>query len=237
MSAPTQFDLLGPLPTGHLAIEASAGTGKTYALAALATRFLAERDIATSDLLDRHLHPRRHLGAARPGPRAARRRGGAPRADGEPDRRPVARAPRRRPTVRCASPGSARAVTEFDAATITTIHGFATQVLATLGITSGADPDVDHGRRLRPAGRRVLRRRAGRRGAAPRRGPARPRRRSSSAPARRSTSPDSAWRPAPMSDGSRRRCRPAADRPGAAVHRARCAAGGVPRRRSASTTC
>ena len=48
---PVDFDLLAPLPHGHLALEASAGTGKTYALAALATRFLAERNITTSDLL------------------------------------------------------------------------------------------------------------------------------------------------------------------------------------------
>ena len=36
---------------GGLAIEASAGTGKTYALADLATRFLAESEISASELL------------------------------------------------------------------------------------------------------------------------------------------------------------------------------------------
>ena len=35
-----------------------------------------------------------------------------------------------------------RAISEFDTATITTIHGFATQVLGTLGATSGTDPDA-----------------------------------------------------------------------------------------------
>src|ERR1700677_1205820 len=45
------FELFGPLPTGRGAIEASAGTGKTFTLAALATRYLAERDITPSDLL------------------------------------------------------------------------------------------------------------------------------------------------------------------------------------------
>ena len=49
--SPRPFDHLGPLPSGTLAIQASAGTGKTYALAALATRFLAEGKISASELL------------------------------------------------------------------------------------------------------------------------------------------------------------------------------------------
>ena len=36
------FDLCGPLPTGTTVLEASAGTGKTYTIAALVTRFVAE---------------------------------------------------------------------------------------------------------------------------------------------------------------------------------------------------
>lgn len=40
---PTEFDLTGPLPNrGTWVLEASAGTGKTYAIAALAARYLAE---------------------------------------------------------------------------------------------------------------------------------------------------------------------------------------------------
>ena len=39
---PAPFDLLGPLPTGTSVLEASAGTGKTYAITALAVRYLAE---------------------------------------------------------------------------------------------------------------------------------------------------------------------------------------------------
>jgi exodeoxyribonuclease V beta subunit len=35
-----------------------------------------------------------------------------------------------------------RAVAEFDGATVTTIHGFATQVLGALGVTAGTDPDA-----------------------------------------------------------------------------------------------
>lgn len=36
------FDLTAPLPTGTVVLEASAGTGKTYAIVALAVRYLAE---------------------------------------------------------------------------------------------------------------------------------------------------------------------------------------------------
>src|SRR3954462_3950662 len=40
MSAP--FDVCGPLPTGVTVLEASAGTGKTYTIAALAARYVAD---------------------------------------------------------------------------------------------------------------------------------------------------------------------------------------------------
>ena len=36
------FDLLGPLPTGTTVLEASAGTGKTFTVGALVTRYVAE---------------------------------------------------------------------------------------------------------------------------------------------------------------------------------------------------
>ena len=38
----TEFDVCGPLPTGVTVLEASAGTGKTYTIAALAARYVAE---------------------------------------------------------------------------------------------------------------------------------------------------------------------------------------------------
>ncbi len=38
---PVPFDLAGPLPTGVTLLEASAGTGKTYAIAALVARYVA----------------------------------------------------------------------------------------------------------------------------------------------------------------------------------------------------
>ncbi|WP_283613480.1 UvrD-helicase domain-containing protein, partial [Mycolicibacterium poriferae] len=45
-----RFDLLGPLPAAcsTTVLEASAGTGKTFALAGLVTRYLAE-GVATLD--------------------------------------------------------------------------------------------------------------------------------------------------------------------------------------------
>ena len=36
------FDVCGPLPTGTTLLEASAGTGKTFTVAGLVTRYVAE---------------------------------------------------------------------------------------------------------------------------------------------------------------------------------------------------
>src|ERR671910_1221387 len=41
-SPPRPFDVCGALPTGVTVLEASAGTGKTYTIAALAARYVAE---------------------------------------------------------------------------------------------------------------------------------------------------------------------------------------------------
>src|ERR1700749_4774070 len=40
--APAAFQVGGPLPTGTTVLEASAGTGKTFTIAALAARYVAE---------------------------------------------------------------------------------------------------------------------------------------------------------------------------------------------------
>ena len=47
------FDLLGPLPepATTTVLEASAGTGKTYALAGLVTRFVAEGAAKLDEML------------------------------------------------------------------------------------------------------------------------------------------------------------------------------------------
>ncbi|MDR3069438.1 MAG: UvrD-helicase domain-containing protein, partial [Propionibacteriaceae bacterium] len=44
------FDLPGPLPTGTTVLEASAGTGKTYAIASLAVRYLATGAASAAEL-------------------------------------------------------------------------------------------------------------------------------------------------------------------------------------------
>ena len=147
-TAPTPFDVTAPLPTGRLALEASAGTGKTWTIAALVTRWIAEdgRGIdqllvvtftraATAELRDRIrtrlVEAHDHLDAWV--------RGGSPTTgdvvvanltDVDDDQRRL-----RRDRL-------ARALADFDAATITTIHGFCHQVLA----ASGFQGDVDgHG--------------------------------------------------------------------------------------------
>ncbi|WP_200941784.1 UvrD-helicase domain-containing protein [Angustibacter sp. Root456] len=142
MSAPQVFDVCGPLPSGTTVLEASAGTGKTFTIAALATRFVAEGvaelsqlllvtfgRAATSELRDRVRE--RMVSAERllraPGARASADdvvRHLAAVDDAELDRR------RGRLT---------RALAQFDAATIATTHGFCQQMLASLGVTGDHD--------------------------------------------------------------------------------------------------
>src|SRR5690606_34547422 len=45
------FDVCGPLPQGTTVLEASAGTGKTFTIAALATRYVAEGLAELSELM------------------------------------------------------------------------------------------------------------------------------------------------------------------------------------------
>jgi exodeoxyribonuclease V beta subunit len=142
---PTPLRLDGELPSGTTVLEASAGTGKTYAIAALATRAVAEgvcelpqlllvtfTRAATAELRDRVrrrlVQAADHVAAAE-----AAHRDGRPPPDPGGDlvlRSLVADADqlaeRRRRLV--------TAVTDFDAATISTIHGFSQQVLRAVGL-------------------------------------------------------------------------------------------------------
>jgi exodeoxyribonuclease V beta subunit len=45
------FDLLGPLPTGTTVLQASAGTGKTFTVAGLVARYIAEGHATMDELL------------------------------------------------------------------------------------------------------------------------------------------------------------------------------------------
>ncbi len=137
-----RFDLLDPLPSGRLSIQASAGTGKTFTLAALATRVVAEDGVAPSELLvvtftraatsELRSRVRERLVDT-----AAALAGDAPVTSDDPVVLHLAGGDRLLHHQRLAA-----AVAEFDAATVTTIHGFAAQLLAALGVSSGADADA-----------------------------------------------------------------------------------------------
>ncbi|GAA1719177.1 exodeoxyribonuclease V subunit beta [Isoptericola hypogeus] len=137
------FDVCGPLPEGTTVLEASAGTGKTFTIAALATRFVAEgraelRELmlvtfgraATSELRDRVRERLVSTERALRGPDAA--------ASGDPVVALLA-------DVDAAELGRRRArlaaaLSQLDAATITTTHGFCQQMLVALGIAADVDP-------------------------------------------------------------------------------------------------
>ena len=140
---PERFAMLGPLPTGTTVLEASAGTGKTFTIAALVARYVAE-GVATMDELlvvsfsresTRELRERVRErlvsvreGLARPqdvDPRDSVLAHLAAAAADEVDRR------HRRVQ---------EALADFDAATVTTTHGFCQQVLAALGTAGDHDP-------------------------------------------------------------------------------------------------
>ncbi|WP_432557968.1 UvrD-helicase domain-containing protein [Granulicoccus sp. GXG6511] len=143
--APTPFDVTGPLPgVGTHVLEASAGTGKTYAIAALATRYLAEgvplpqlmmvtfsraatqelRDRIRARLTDTEFALLRALDGADPGSDQVDQllcRGSADE-------------------LRIRLQRIATALADFDAATISTTHEFCGRMLDGLGVLAGTDP-------------------------------------------------------------------------------------------------
>ncbi|WP_296137795.1 UvrD-helicase domain-containing protein [uncultured Tessaracoccus sp.] len=140
----TTFQLTGPLPDSTLLLEASAGTGKTFTIAALAVRYVAEAGLDIGELLmitfntnaADELRARVHgaLVDAAAHLRAVAD-GGAPPTDN-----PVAEhlAGLGDPELRIAR--IERALDGFDRATITTTHAFCRGALVRLGVLGDADP-------------------------------------------------------------------------------------------------
>ncbi|MBA2560723.1 MAG: UvrD-helicase domain-containing protein, partial [Propionibacteriales bacterium] len=140
------FDLCGPLPTGTTVLEASAGTGKTYTIAGLAARYLAEGmasidemmmvtfgRAATAELRD--VVRERLVGSA-----LALADRATARSSSDALLRYLARGTDDEVAVR--QHRLATAVANFDAATIATTHGFCHQMLAGLGIAADVDQDA-----------------------------------------------------------------------------------------------
>ena len=147
---PAPFDIRDPLPGGFTVREASAGTGKTWSLAGLVTRFVAEQGLAASELCivsfteaataelrgrirDRLAGASAHLAAGAPEAAAA----------GDPVLQAVGADPERwwerRDRLEAA-------LADFDAASISTIHGFCSRIVpddGALGAITADDTDVD----------------------------------------------------------------------------------------------
>ena len=142
----TAFDVTGPLPSGVTVLEASAGTGKTYTIAALAARYVAEgvplerlllvtfTRMATGELRDR---VRERLVTAEQG--LARALAGAPPHRDEVVRLLCVGAPEE---VELRRRRLAHALADFDSATIATTHGFCQEVLGGLGVAGDVEPGV-----------------------------------------------------------------------------------------------
>ncbi|RVW02702.1 UvrD-helicase domain-containing protein [Rhodococcus xishaensis] len=140
------FGLFAPLPTGTTVLEASAGTGKTYAIVGLAARFVAEEDIdlsqlllvtfsraATKELRERTRERFTTAAAGLADPTAARTSDDPLVAHlANADAEEVAR--RRRRLM--------QALSDFDAGTIVTTHSFCQRMLDGLGIAGERDPDA-----------------------------------------------------------------------------------------------
>ncbi|MFZ2501332.1 MAG: UvrD-helicase domain-containing protein, partial [Nocardioides sp.] len=139
----TPFDITGELPEGTTLLEASAGTGKTFTIAGLVTRYVAEGH-ATIDELLVITFTRAASQELRDRVRAqlleAERALGDPTAAagdnqvlgllvrGSADERAL-----RRERI-------ADALAAFDTATIATTHQFCQQVLTSLGVAGDSDP-------------------------------------------------------------------------------------------------
>ncbi len=142
------FALDGPLPSGLTVLEASAGTGKTYTIAALATRYVAELGLTLDQLLlvtftrvaTSELRERVRERLVFTESELSRILRGAPPSRPDDVVELLAGAPPEQ--VRLHAQRLAAAVSSFDAATIETTHGFCQRVLDSLGSLGDSDPEA-----------------------------------------------------------------------------------------------
>ncbi|MCJ0893653.1 UvrD-helicase domain-containing protein [Rhodococcus sp. ARC_M5] len=145
MTTARGFDLLGSMPTGTTVLEASAGTGKTYAIVGLAARYIAEGIAEISDLLlvtfsraaTQELRDRTRSRFASIARDLADP--GTARASEDPlvaflAAVDDAEVDRRRGRLR-------KALSDFDAGTIVTTHSFCQRMLDGLGIAGEREPE------------------------------------------------------------------------------------------------
>jgi exodeoxyribonuclease V beta subunit len=145
---PRPFDVCGDLPRGMTLLQASAGTGKTFTIAALTARYVAERGLPVDRLLV-ITFTRMATGELR-----ERVRDRLVRAhDGLTDLLAGADGQEEDELVRLLATGTptdigvrrnrlSKAIAGFDAATIETTHGFCLQVLYGLGTAGDVDREV-----------------------------------------------------------------------------------------------
>ena len=135
------FDPCGPLPTGTTVLEASAGTGKTYAIGALAVRYLAEGVVSADELAvisfsriasaELRAKVRQRINAT-----IANLRGDANRHSDPTDQLLAAGGPQ---VVAERIARLEQAAAELDRAAIMTIHQFCQAMLAELGVQAAVD--------------------------------------------------------------------------------------------------
>ncbi|HNO39021.1 MAG TPA: UvrD-helicase domain-containing protein, partial [Marmoricola sp.] len=136
-----EFDLTAPLPSGTTVLEASAGTGKTYTIAALVTRYVVEGwarlpelliitfgRAATQELRERVRAQLREAELALAEPAEVKN---------NPLLELLVQVPAAELEVR--RERIAEAMAEFDAATIATTHTFCQTVLRSLGVAGDTD--------------------------------------------------------------------------------------------------
>ena len=155
MTTPGTFVITDPLPTGTTLLEASAGTGKTWTIASLVTRYVAEGRARLDEMLvvtfgraasqELRERVREQLVAAERALAAAASDGGA-----EPPGPTSSPTSRIRPLLPLLLAGDdedrrarrrrlREALADFDAATIATTHQFCQLVLASLGVAGDTD--------------------------------------------------------------------------------------------------